>query len=347
MAALEMSDAGSDPSAPVVGAEAGEPTARGPDPTPPYGTPPTVHVDDPVTGRDVVEPDLATLNARLGLLASLSGFVFALPAVAILKLAGSPAVLLSCAVVFVAAVVAGLRLPVRRAARAARAAGGSATSERPRAAAEPAAPVQWSPDVDDWWVDEQRDLAAFRPIAGTQVILALTPMSVLKGLLGFLTFLFAFGLRREDAATWWYGLLIGALTVGAVIGVLLVGRIRRVLTEQQMLTAALWLVTAAGLLGWLLADRALQALVAVAVGAAGAVAKPSFDALVQRHVRESDQGRAFARFETRLQLMWVIGSLVGVVLSLSIPAGNLVLAVVAALGALSYMNSLRSASRRS
>ena len=43
---------------------------------------------------------------------------------------------------------------------------------------------------------------------------------------------------------------------------------------------------------------------------AGAVAKPSFDALVQRHVRESDQGRAFARFETRLQLMWVVGSFV-------------------------------------
>ena len=55
-----------------------------------------MHVDDPVTGEDVVEPDLATLNARLGLLASLSAFVFALPAVAILKLAGAPAVLWSC-----------------------------------------------------------------------------------------------------------------------------------------------------------------------------------------------------------------------------------------------------------
>ncbi len=85
---------------------------------------------------------------------------------------------------------------------------------------------------------------------------------------------------------------------------------------------------------------------AVAVGAAGAMAKPSFDALVQRHVRESDQGRAFARFETRLQLMWVTGSLVGVVLSLSIPAGNLVMAAVAATGALGYLSSRRSVPRR-
>jgi len=342
MAALEMVDAATGPGS--IGPEWVDATGDGPPhPTPPYGTPPTIHVDDPDTGEDVVEPDLATLNARLGLLASLSGFVFALPAIAILKLAGAPSVLWSCAAVFLAAVVAGMRLPVRKLARAAR----DARRGRPSSSRREVTPaMELAPDVDDWWSEEQRDLAAFRPIAGTQVILALTPMSVLKGLLGFLTFLFAFGLRREGAATWWFGLLIGALTLGAVIGVLLVGRIRRVLSEQQMLAASLWLVAAIGLLGWIFPHQALQAVVAVAVGAAGAVAKPSFDALVQRHVRESDQGRAFARFETRLQLVWVIGSLVGVVLSLSIPAGNLVLAVVAMIGALSYMSALHSAADR-
>lgn len=351
MAGLEMVDLGAEPGVVDLAAEPGtveppwgdEPASeaaevRGPERTPPYGTPPVVHIDDPVTGEDVIEPDLATLNARLGLLASLAGFAFALPAVAILKLAGASAVLWACTAVFAAAVVAGTRLPVRRIARSARRGTGNAGRRTA-----PSSVIETAPEAEDWWVDEQRDLAAFRPIAGTQVILALTPMSVLKGLLGFLTFLFAFGLRRAGAATWWFGLLIGALTAGAVIGVLLVGRIRRVLTEQQMLAASLWLVAAAGLLGWIFANRALQALVAMAVGAAGAVAKPSFDALVQRHVRESDQGRAFARFETRLQLMWVIGSLVGVVLSLSIPAGNLVLTVVAVVGALSYMSALRTA----
>ena len=81
----------------------------------------------------------------------------------------------------------------------------------------------------------------------------------------------------------------------------------------------------------------------MAVGAAGAVAKPSFDALVQRHVRESNQGRAFARFETRFQLMWVVGSFVPVVLSLPVAAGDLVMAVVAAAGRVSYMSSRRTA----
>jgi hypothetical protein len=80
----------------------------------------------------------------------------------------------------------------------------------------------------------------------------------------------------------------------------------------------------------------------LAVGVAGTVAKPSFDALVQRHVRETDQGRAFARFETRLQLFWVVGSFIPVVLSLPIPAGNLVMAITAAAGAGSYMSSRRA-----
>lgn len=308
------------------------PEPVGPEPTPPYGTP-LVHVDDPVTGEDVVEPDLATLNARLGLLASLSGFVAALPGVALLKLFGPAAVLWATAVVFAAAVAAGLRLPVRALAR--RAARGSAA----------AAAAVMAPDSDETWLEDQRDLAVFRPLGGPEVALGLVPMSVLKGLLGFLTFLFAFGLRRENAATWWFGLLIGALTIGAVVGVLLVGRIRRVLDEQQMLTGSLWLAAGAGVLGGLVDARALQAVVALAVGAAGAMAKPSFDALVQRHVRESDQGRAFARFETRLQLMWVTGSLLGVVLSLSIPTGNLVMAGVAITGALSYMSSRSGATR--
>ena len=74
-----------------------------------------------------------------------------------------------------------------------------------------AAPIELAPDVDEAWRGDDEDLAAFRPIADTEVILALMPMSVLKALVGFLTFLFAFGLRREGAATWWFGLVLGGV----------------------------------------------------------------------------------------------------------------------------------------
>jgi hypothetical protein len=316
---------------------------------PPYGQPTSLGSDSPTgegaaAGQGGVEPDLASLNARLGLLASLSGFVFALPAVLALKLGGAAWVLWLDLVVFLGAVVAGTRLPVRKR---------ESRRERRRAARTGGVgslPVSQSildhpVDSEDEWSRDELDLAALRPIAAPPVLLALVPMSVLKALVGFLTFLFAFGLRRQGASTWWFGLLLGAITAGALIGVLLVARLRRVLSEQQILVASLWLVAAGTLVGALLGDRLIQVVVAVTVGVAGAVAKPSFDALVQRHVAESNQGRAFARFETQLQLVWVVGAFIPVVLTLPIPGGDVVMAVTAVVGALTYMSSLRAAAR--
>jgi hypothetical protein len=299
--------------------------------------------------------DLATLNARLGLLASLSGFVFAIPAVIALKLGGAPWVVWLALLVFVAGAVAGLRLPVRRS----RSIRGAPAGPEPSSAAgstgadlvvasspyptpaHPTSPMLGrQPFIED--LDDDHDLAPFRPIANGEVLLALVPMSALKALVGFLTFLFAFGLRREGAATWWFGLLLGSITAGALVGVLLVSRIRRLLSEQQILGASLWLVAAFAALGAIERARLLQTVVAFAVGVAGAIAKPSFDALVQQFVPESNQGRAFARFETRLQLVWVVGAFVPVVLTLPIPAGDLVMAIFAAVTGLFYMSGRRS-----
>jgi hypothetical protein len=327
----------SDPTAPTMPMAAPNPG------TPPYGTP-VVRIDDPVTGVDKLEPDLATLNARLGLLASLSGFVFAVPAVIILKVGGAPSVLWVSVGVFIAAMVAGVRLPVpnRIAKKLAGKRQAGSVNEPPVVLLTSTPEVVRSPDFDQAWIDDEADLAAYRPMADTEVVLALMPMSVLKALVGFLTFLIAFALRREAAATWWFGFVLGGLTAGALIGVLLVSRIRKVMSEQQILTAALLLVAAFATLGAFFPVRWVQALVAVAMGIAGAVAKPSFDALVQRNVAESNQGRAFARFETRLQLMWVLGSFVPVVLALPLEAGDFVMAVVAAVGAVSYISSRRA-----
>jgi len=322
---------------PEEGRAASRSAPGGPVPTPPYGTP-VIRIEDPGTGVSVVEPDLATLNARLGLLASLAGFVFAVPAVIILKLGGAASVIWVSIAVFAGAAVAGARLPVPRHLGRALASRRGDRTPRPT----PAAGVEMAPDFDPEWAGDEEDLAAFQPFADTEVILALMPMSVLKALVGFSTFLFAFGLRRAGAATWWFGFVLGGLTAGALIGVLLVSRIRRYLDEQQMLTGSLLLVAVVTVVGAFYTSRWFWAMIALVVGLASAVAKPSFDALVQRHVRESNQGRAFARFETRFQLMWVVGSFVPVVLSLPVAAGSLVMAVVAALGAVSYLSSRRA-----
>lgn len=338
---------GSDPPHPPLHPTAPWPANSDPVPTPPYGTP-TVAADDALGDVEAgPAPDLATLNARLGLLASLSTFVFALPAVAALELGGPSWVLWLDFGVFVAALVAAYRLPVRR-GRGGRSPGRRTARRRtiPMVpASRPLTADGGGTEAAESLTDDEIDLAAFRPIATTDVLLALMPMSVLRALVGFLTFLFAFGLRREGAATWWFGLLLGSITAGALVGVLLVARIRRVLSEQQILVASLWMVAVIAAAISFSTGRAFQVFVAFTVGVAGSISKPSFDALVQRHVEKPNQGRAFARFETRLQIVWVVGAFFPVILALPISAGDAIVAVVAAVGAVAYTASLRTGTR--
>jgi len=327
---------------------------------------------DTGTGQADAKPEYAEINARLALLGTVAGFVVSGPGIAILKLASAPAVLVVTTFVFAAAAIAGIRLPVLRtirklgpvpapadarvppqdgrpspqtpvrpaapAARPRRA--GSTEARVPPPAPAPAEPAQPSA----WGERRSKDLKSLQPIAQPEVLLGLSTISIIRGLAGFLVFLLAFGLRREHAALWWYGLALGASGIGAMIGLTQVGRLRRALSEQQILLGSIWLISlaAAGAAAW----RTLLAQVVLAffVGVAGSFAQPSFDAMTQRFVPVPLQGRAFARFATRQQLAWVLGAMIPVVVTFPLPAGNVVMAVVAAAGGFFYVTS-RSALR--
>jgi len=284
-------------------------------------------VDQAPDGASVDLDALAGANARLGLLASLAGFAASIPAVAVLKLLGGPWVLRLDVLVFAAATMAGLRLPTYRKSRRHRRIGAA----RPEA------------DADAAW-ETGGPLSVLGPSVTThpEVTLALSAMSVLKGLVGFLTFLLAFSLRRMHTATWWYGFVLGASMAGAIAGVLIVPRARRALTETQMLALAIWLVAVAAVVAAVVGGLLIQAALAFVIGVAGAAGKPAFDALVQRYVSPAAQGRAFARFETRLQLVWVIGALLPVVTALPLDAGDVVIGTVAGVSGLSYLTGRRA-----
>jgi MFS family permease len=326
-------------SAPTGGGVVGEPIGE------PVGEP----VGDGSTAqsqeRSVDHNRLATANAQLGLLASLTAFVAALPAIAVLKLLGGPWVLRLDMVVFVVGTVLALRLPIRSAQRSK-----TVRSERARSktaqrnaaqrnaaqrnAAQTSESASWEPSGP---------LAALGPAANThpEVTLALSAMSILKGIVGFLTFLLAFDLRRAHA-TIWYGPTLSLSIAGAVVGVLLVPRARRLFTEQQVLALAIWLVALTAVVTAVVGGVVIQTLLAFVIGLAGGAGKPAFDALVQRHVPTAAQGRAFARFETRLQLIWVLGALLPVVATTALTAGDIVIAAVAGVGGLSYMTGRRA-----
>lgn len=288
----------------------------------------------------VEDEKLAVANARLGLLASLAGFAASLPAIAVLKLLGGPWVLRLDVLVFVAAMTAALRLPVRKPARA------DSEPVSPYSAAGAGPGPRAGADAD--WRPPRGALAGLglAATADPEVTLALSAMSVLKGLVGFLTFLLAFDLRRMHTATWWFGFVLAASMAGAVVGVLLVPRARRYVAEPQMLAFSIWLVALFAVLAGVVGGLLMQALLAFVVGLAGAAGKPSFDALVQRYIPVEAQGRAFASFETRLQLVWVIGALLPVIANLPLSAGDIVIAAVAGVSGLSYLTGRRAVRHR-
>jgi len=179
-----------------------------------------------------------------------------------------------------------------------------------------------------------------------EVLLALSAMSILKGLVGFLTFLLAFELKGSRHGAPWYGLMLAASMAGTLIGVIIVPRVRKLLAEPQLLAVSIWTVALAGAVAAVIGGIVIQALVAFVVGVAGSAAKPAFDALVQRYIPSAAQGRAFARFETRLQLVWVLGALFPVVVHLPLGAGDTIIAATAAVAGLSYLTSRRALRHR-
>ena len=273
----------------------------------------------------------APLNARLTLLGTLAGFVVSVPAVILYKLGGSPAVLVLATIVFVGAAIAGARLPVL----SGRNGEGLWTDDATRAREYGQAGEAHA---------REQDLMRLQPIANPEVMLGLTAMCIVRGVQGFMIFMLAFGLRRmKGVGLYWYGLVLASSGVGAIIGLVLVGRLRKHMTEQQLLLCSLWLiaVTAAGCAVW--GTLLAQVVLAFMVGLCGAVAQPSFDAMTQRYIPLSAQGRAFARFGMRQQLVWVIGSLIPVIIVFTLPQGDATMAVLAALGGLSYVSGRRAA----
>ncbi len=86
------------------------------------------------------------------------------------------------------------------------------------------------------------------------------------------------------------------------------------------------------------------ALAALVAAAGSALAKVSLDATLQRDLPEASRASAFGRAETVLQLSWVFGGTLGVLLPARYPLGFTIIAVVAALGLAQTLATSRGAS---
>ena len=240
------------------------------------------------------EQSLVRANASLSRIGALSGMVMGLVGIGLVKWPGVQTELVVAAIVYYLGVLPALRIPGGR--------GRIATDERLGAQAKA------------------------RSLSVRQAILATAGM---RGLVGFLVFHLAFSLRRNDFGSVGLGLLIAAAALGGLVGAITAPKLRQALKEEGILVATL---IAAGLVAlavgrWFTPVAA--GILAFAFGVASGASKVAFDAVVQRETPEGGRGWAFARYESILQLAWVAGALVPLLVTIGPAAGVVAVRLVA------------------
>lgn len=183
---------------------------------------------------------------------------------------------------------------------------------------------------------------------GIAVTHALGANASLRWLSGFLTFFLAFLLREHPLTGQSAAVSLGMVAVSAGVGNALgtsVGATLRSKAPELIIVTVVAVVLCAVLIAAVFFGAFLVACMAAIAGFSQALAKLSLDALIQRDVPELVRTSAFARSETILQVCWVFGGAVGIVMPLNGTLGLSVAAAVLALGWLSTVRGLLSSVR--
>ncbi|WP_031514061.1 MFS transporter [Streptomyces sp. NRRL F-5123] len=159
---------------------------------------------------------------------------------------------------------------------------------------------------------------------GSSVLHALQGNAGLRSLSGFLTMFLAFMMREHPLGGLTPAMSLGvvgvAAGVGNAFGTALGAWLKARGPEVIIATVLLCALTAATVAAGWYSLVTVATLTAVA-GISQALAKLSLDALIQRDVPETVRTSAFARSETALQLSWVVGGGLGILLPLIGPLG--------------------------
>ncbi|MYG94796.1 MAG: MFS transporter [Acidimicrobiia bacterium] len=261
-------------------------------------------------------------NSRLALVGGICGFVGAGPAVLTNWLGGSSWTVSLAMVLYLLAALSSLSL----------------TTAQPKI---------------DQTITSQAQL-----VQSTDIRRAAAATGTLRGMVGFMTFLAAFGLRggtddvdlsgigkafgagvrhalQGDVASdaspvWKLGLVAMVTVVGFLAGSLLAPQLRYRIREEKIIAAALLTLLCMGSFTAWTGGFSSMLFLALSLGVAASTAKLSFDSIVQRDAENANHGRAFAAFETRFQIFWVLGALLPVIITIPVRLGYLLIGVVAA-----------------
>jgi MFS family permease len=249
--------------------------------------------------------ELVRANSRLSIIAIAVGAVVAPFAAAILQFAGAPWVLRSAVILFVLGTLAGFNIPRAK-------------------------------EVGPAETPDQRETLQARSI-----VVAGSSMALLRGVVGFFTFFAAFELKKSHESTWVFGVVIIFSAIGNAIGTVIAPLLRKKVREEWILAGTLIvpslpLVYAARSYG-----RPALIAAAAAVAMSAACGRVAFDSLLQRDGADAARGRAFARFETRFQLAWVVGGILAVLYPGGGRGGIFFVALALLFAGLSYVGAVR------
>ncbi len=276
------------------------------------------------------EQDLVTLNSRLSLISAFAGITGATISGLASLIAGPAGAAVVATFGFLVATVLASKLP-----RIVVAAGPPADLERA----------------------ELRDRA---------VILAASATAMLRGIVGFVTFLLAFEFRggtdgldvgAEGAAlggatatargiditgdpsapAWHFGVVLAGAGAGALLAARFAPRLRSRFNEERMLQGVLLATVVSGVLAAFAGGLSGATLLSFTVAISATTGKLAFDSLVQRDAPDANYGRTFSKFEARFQIAWVVGAFFPAVIPLNTPVGATAVAIVAGLALVSYV----------
>ncbi len=182
--------------------------------------------------------------------------------------------------------------------------------------------------VDSSSGEEQVAMSAMGSGGGTKgrqipyvVVSALRCNAGLRFLSGFLTLFMAFLLRQypfpgwENRTTLLLAFIIGAAGVGNTIGTAL-GSLLKTRSPQLVVVAVLLVDAVVVTVTTIHYSLVTAVALGLTVGVCQSLGKLSLDALIQRDIPEAVRTSVFARSETLLQLSWVVGGFLGILLPL-------------------------------
>jgi MFS family permease len=254
------------------------------------------------------EGELVRANSRLALISGIATTVGAAPAFGVQQLLGGDWSLILAAIVFATAATFALKIPRVE------------VLQRGRGE-----------------VDLEKE-----ELHQPSILLAGSAMAVMRAAVGFLVFLTVFSLKGDLVGA---GLAGGLAVGGGFVGNLAAPYLRERMREEIILVSAMLTTTALVAMAAFAGGTFGFAIAGLGVGVGAAAAKLGFDSLLQRDGPDAVRGRAFAKFETRFQIAWVIGGLLGII-PLDEQIGLLALGLTIGFAGLSYLAALRAARGR-